>query len=544
MPSFVHRRRSRALACAVLTVVGALVVLAAAGAPPTPAAACTLYASPTGSDAAAGTAAAPFRTAQRLVDALKAGGTGCLRGGRYLQPVLQVSAGGSAAGRITLTSYPGERATISADYVYVPSTAAFVTISDLTVDGRPYDAPTLQVMATDAVVQGATITNHNLAESCLILGSLKGYGAADRAIVRDNRLTDCGNPANGLHDHGVYVENAAGASITDNVIFHAAAYGVQMYPNAQRTLVARNVIDSSAGGVVVGGTAASDEYAQAYASSGSRVEYNVVSNSRSDYGVRSSWGGGPRGTDNVVSYNCFFQNAKGNLYLGAGGMETFGNRDTDPLYVDAALRDYRLRPESPCMRADGAGDPPPTVALTGPSGGSGFGDYLCPAATADDDALVTQVRFYIDGAPKLGDDGEPYGSCLATTGLAPGRHTVTARAYDAEGGAASSSVVVYRDQDGVVAAGPKPPAIALSAPAGGATFGDTLCPAASAGDDAHVTRVQFMLDGALLLRDDAPPYGSCVPTGVVADGKHWLAAYAYDADGGVATASVPITKGP
>src|SRR6266568_4222192 len=73
--------------------------------------ACTLYASPSGSDSARGTIEAPFATIQHLANSLAAGQTGCARGGTYTQDVT-VGHGGSAGGPLTITSYPGERATL------------------------------------------------------------------------------------------------------------------------------------------------------------------------------------------------------------------------------------------------------------------------------------------------------------------------------------------------------------------------------------------------------------------------------------------------
>ena len=65
----------------VIAVVVAFWVLSA----PTAAAAaqCTRFAAPDGSDQNDGGASTPFQTAQRLVDALSPGETGCLRAGSY-----------------------------------------------------------------------------------------------------------------------------------------------------------------------------------------------------------------------------------------------------------------------------------------------------------------------------------------------------------------------------------------------------------------------------------------------------------------------------
>src|SRR5437763_10809798 len=67
---------------------------------------CSKVVSTTGSDAAAGTAAAPYATVTKLVGSLTSGQTGCLRAGTYVESIDDYTP------NLTLTSYPGERATL------------------------------------------------------------------------------------------------------------------------------------------------------------------------------------------------------------------------------------------------------------------------------------------------------------------------------------------------------------------------------------------------------------------------------------------------
>lgn len=137
----------------------------------------------------------------------------------------------------------------------------------------------------------------------MILGSLIGFGEAAGTVIRANLLHDCGSPLNGVHDHAVYVENSDGASIVDNVIWNSAAWGIQFYPYARGSLVAHNVIDGNAGGLVFASEAGGGEYDQDYASSDNTVEHNVISNSTQTYNIEASWDG-PVGTGNVARGNC------------------------------------------------------------------------------------------------------------------------------------------------------------------------------------------------------------------------------------------------
>ena len=84
--------------------------------------------------------------------------------------------------------------------------------------------------------------------------------------------------------------------IRENLIYDNADRGIQLYPDAQGTVITRNVIDKSAGGVIVGGAPSTGEYAAAHASSNSLIEYNVITNAWGKYGVQSTWGGGAAGT--------------------------------------------------------------------------------------------------------------------------------------------------------------------------------------------------------------------------------------------------------
>ena len=122
-----------------LGILGVVLASAVAASVAVPAAAlasvsCSLYASPAGSDAASGSLASPFRSAQKLVDALSAGQTGCLRGGSYSQSELAFHHGGRVGAAVTLASYPGETATLTGGFVYVPSGSDFVTLEGLHVD--------------------------------------------------------------------------------------------------------------------------------------------------------------------------------------------------------------------------------------------------------------------------------------------------------------------------------------------------------------------------------------------------------------------------
>src|SRR3954452_21306585 len=134
-PTLGDALRSRALPIflkALLLAVATSVTLAACGARadnPN----CDRFAATNGSDSAPGTAAAPFRTAQKLSNSLAAGQTGCLHGGTYTED-LTVTQGGRAGAPVNIRSFPGERAPI-VGLLWIARQADYVTIASLDLDG-------------------------------------------------------------------------------------------------------------------------------------------------------------------------------------------------------------------------------------------------------------------------------------------------------------------------------------------------------------------------------------------------------------------------
>jgi hypothetical protein len=302
--------------------------------------ACDRVASPAGSDAASGTVTSPYRSAQKLIDSVRAGQTGCLRAGTYTQPRLRFGHGGAGAAPLTLTSYPGERAKLAGGIVEIPSGSNFVRLSGLHIDGSAAVNATVWVMSYNDVIEDSDITNRNLGTQCMILGGNGWGGPSGRLLIQRNKIHDCGRFSAGNQEHAIYFENTVDTRVIDNIFWGAAGYAIHLYPNAQRTLVAHNVIVGNGRGVIFGGD-------DRTASSGNVVRQNLITDSRVGYNVESYWSG-PIGAGNVVERNCV---QKGNLDgIGAQtGFAATNNRIVEPRYLDAANNDYRLAADSPCL---------------------------------------------------------------------------------------------------------------------------------------------------------------------------------------------------
>ncbi len=359
-------RRPAFLALGLLTLTLTLAI-SASGYGATPA--CDLYASPTGSDSAAGSLSAPLRTVQRLADSLSGGQVGCLRAGAYEgsgepgDPYRELKI--TRAG-ITLTSAPGEQARIDAR-LWVARGADGVTVSGLHLDGtNTRDLPSPTVNADGAVFRHNDVTNGHTG-ICFVVGS-SVWGRAEGTLIEENRIHGCGETPATNQEHGIYLSAADDTVIRGNWIYDNTDRGIQMYPDAQRTVITGNVIYGNGEGMIFSGN---DEVA----SSGARVTNNVIAGSQIRRNVESYYvDGAPRGSDNLVRSNCI-HGAPGSYYGGPDGsgvqspqvgFTAVDNINAMPEFADGAAGDLRLRAGSACAAVL---DPTPDGLSPGPVGG-------------------------------------------------------------------------------------------------------------------------------------------------------------------------------
>jgi Right handed beta helix region len=306
--------------------------------------ACDLVASPSGSDSAAGTVAAPFRTVQQLADSLHAGQTGCLRAGTFSGDV-RVGHGGTGGAPLTLTSYPGETATIAGRF-WIASGSNHVTVTRLALNGANADRlPSPTVNANDATFSYDDVGNGHTA-ICFDLGS-DTYGTAANTLIAHDRIHGCGRLPAANHDHGIYVAVATGTRIEWNLIYDNADRGIQLYPNAQHTTIDHNVIDSNGEGIIFSGDSG-------VASNYSDVYQNLITNSRIRHDAESWYpSGNPVGVGNVLHDNCLWGGREGTIDTSGGGFVARHNTIADPRYLNASAGNYALGPNSPCLSVVG-----------------------------------------------------------------------------------------------------------------------------------------------------------------------------------------------
>ena len=278
---------------------------------------------------------APGGSVEEFSDSLSSGQVGCLRAGTYREDTKIAQDG------ITLTAYPGERATIQGR-MWVAGDR--VVIEGLYLNGRNGDdLPSPSVTGDHTVFRRNDVTNQHTS-ICFSLGH-PGYGRAVDMLIQQNRIHHCGKLPAANHDHGIYITAADDTRIVGNWIYDNADRGIQVYPDAQGSVVRGNVIDGNGQGIIFGGEGQET-------SNDSVVNGNVITNSKLRHNVESFYPDGtPIGRNNRVTANCVRGGARDDGDGGIGeevGFSASGNTVANPDYVNRGGDDFRLAAGSPC----------------------------------------------------------------------------------------------------------------------------------------------------------------------------------------------------
>jgi hypothetical protein len=176
----------------------------------TPASALDRFVSPTGSDAAAGTLAAPWKTFQKAANSARAGDTVFLRAGNYRE-LVQINVSGTAVAPITFRPYNTERVTMDLSGV---SPRADLSAA-IRLPSRSY-----------VTIQGIEISNFRTTSDSSVPCGILVDGSSVGVKLLKNKITkiEQNNPYEGNWDanaHGiaVYGTTATGISsitISDN----------------------------------------------------------------------------------------------------------------------------------------------------------------------------------------------------------------------------------------------------------------------------------------------------------------------------------------
>jgi parallel beta-helix repeat protein len=294
----------------LLGAIAAVICLAFASGASASTGACELYASPSGSDVAPGTLAAPVQTVSRLARILRPGQVGCLRAGSYQgeggsYKELKISTPG-----VTIAAAPGEVAEIDAR-IWIAQGADGVSFERLKLEGaNSKNLPSPTVNANDATFREDEVTNGHTT-ICFDLGNTV-FGKAVGTTIEDSVVHACGELPSTNMEHGIYLSDAEDTVIRRNWIYDNVDRGIQLYPDAQNTLITENVIYGNGEGIIFSGN-------EEVAASGTVVTHNLIADSQIRRNVESFYPeGAPHGVENVVSENCI-SGASTSYYAGRNG---------------------------------------------------------------------------------------------------------------------------------------------------------------------------------------------------------------------------------
>ncbi len=328
------------------------------------------YVSTSGSDSAAGSSAAPFRTIQKAADVVNAGETVIVRDGIYTGAlgggaVVSIARGGSSGNLVTFRSATKWGAKLSGQNYQTNHgwavNAPYVVIQDFEMyEFGYYGGDAIDVEAAHIRITGNAI--HHIGRICNddpygLDGIL--IGQRDDVTIDGNIIHDVGrlapselgcNPSQDYYqnaDHAIYVDGGSNITISNNVFYkNARGWSVHVYPDpvsnlkilnntfadpnpyrvGQIVLVADITTADIANNIFYDPTTAGIRYA-GHPMVGVTVRNNLT-------------------FDGVVLWN----DTNGTTTV--PGITKSGNLDnTDPLFTNAGSRDYTLTASSPAKDA-------------------------------------------------------------------------------------------------------------------------------------------------------------------------------------------------
>ena len=180
---------------------------------------------------------------------------------------------------------------------------------------------------------------------------------------------------------------------------------------------------------------------------------------------------------------------------------------------------------------------PPTVSIVNPLANQQVQDTVKVLASANDDRIVQNVAFFVNGDSVFNDNLYPYEYDWVTTNLADSTsHSVFAKAFDQSGNWALSipiTVTVFPRGDRT------PPVLTLLYPTAGSVISGIVNVNVDASDNIGVTLIEFYVNGNLVDTINNAPWEFSWNTTTLPVGTHALYVKGFDAAGNVGT--IPST---
>ena len=337
---------------------GAVVLLAAAisaNAATIPTTPNNFYVSPTGSDTAAGTNAAPFKTLARAARAAtKAGTTVFVAPGTYAGG-FKTTANGTAASRIYWVSttkwgakvVPPAKSTNNSAW---DNRGNYVSIIGFDVDGSKLGSGTKWVHGIYTggsynVIEGNHVHHMATTIPCNSAGGsaigVDSYYKGVKGDVIGNVVNDIG-PAGCTYVQGIY--HSTSGTIKNNIVYRVGSAAIHLWHDATDVQIVNNTVSSSVFGIIVGG---GDFYFTKAGANNVHVHNNIVYDNK--YGISEQ---GTTGKGNTYKNNLVTKNTTYNFQL-RNSLKDSGTLSSEPLFAGysrtAALPNYKLSVSSPAI---------------------------------------------------------------------------------------------------------------------------------------------------------------------------------------------------
>ncbi len=311
--------------------------------------------SPTGSDTAAGTKAAPFKTLARATRAAtRPGTTVWVAPGTYAGGI-KTTASGTASARIYWRSTTKWGAKIVPPANSLNDTAFdargnYVSIIGFDIDGSKSGTGKkwthgIYTGGSYNVIEGNRV--HHLARnvSCTSAGGsaigVDSYYKGVKSDVIGNLVHDIG-PVGCRYVQGIYISTSG--TVKNNVVYRVGQAAIHLWHDARDVKIINNTVSSSVFGIIVGG---GDFYHTTGGANYVHVHNNIVYDNQ--YGISEQ---GKTGTSNTYRSNLVFQNKTYNISL-RNGLKHYGTISSNPLFVGysrtAALPNFKLTSSSPAI---------------------------------------------------------------------------------------------------------------------------------------------------------------------------------------------------
>ncbi|WP_208281153.1 right-handed parallel beta-helix repeat-containing protein [Massilia oculi] len=350
--TFASIRTNATRAAAAVALLAAAMSASAATIPTTPN---NFYVSPTGSDTAAGTGAAPFKTLARAAKAAtKAGTTVFVAPGTYAGG-FKTTASGTASSRIYWVSTTKWGAKIvppanSTNNSAWDNRGNYVSIIGFDIDGSKLGSGTKWVHGIYTggsynVIEGNHVHHMATTIPCNSAGGsaigVDSYYKGVKGDVIGNVVHDIG-PAGCTYVQGIY--HSTSGTIKNNVVYRVGSAAIHLWHDATDVQIVNNTVSSSVFGIIVGG---GDYYFTKAGANNVHVHNNIVYDNK--YGISEQ---GTTGKGNTYKNNLVTKNTTYNFQM-RNGLTHTGTISSEPLFTGysrtAALPNYKLSTSSPAI---------------------------------------------------------------------------------------------------------------------------------------------------------------------------------------------------